>query len=89
MFIIAGRLFYKCAKPEGSRCEFFLWASDNAESRNNTISVDTNRTSARDRNNSARDANRFSRAGTSNDDWGNTSTFVGDIMCQCNQPARK
>lgn len=31
---ISGRLFYKCAKPQGTGCDFFLWASDDRSSAN-------------------------------------------------------
>ncbi|KAL6262200.1 hypothetical protein P5V15_007297 [Pogonomyrmex californicus] len=77
-----GRLFYKCAKPQGSGCNFFVWASDNPVSQDDDHS---SWGSNMDRNNSG--AGHFSRAVTSNDDWGNPS--MNDIMCHCNQPARK
>lgn len=83
--MFAGRLFYKCAKPQGSGCDFFLWASDNAESvaasgHSNWISTDRN-------DSGSGSAGHFSRnVGTSNNDWGNTND---DVMCHCNQLARK
>ncbi|KYN28291.1 DNA topoisomerase 3-alpha [Trachymyrmex cornetzi] len=78
-----GRLFYKCAKPQGSGCNFFLWGSDSAES--NTENEHSTWGSSWNRNNDS--AGHFSGAGTSNNDWGNPST--NDVMCNCNQPARK
>ncbi|XP_046143388.1 DNA topoisomerase 3-alpha isoform X1 [Osmia bicornis bicornis] len=33
-----GRLFYKCAKPQGSGCDFFLWASESTSQTPNHIS---------------------------------------------------
>ncbi|XP_012057921.1 PREDICTED: DNA topoisomerase 3-alpha-like [Atta cephalotes] len=77
-----GRLFYKCAKPQGSGCNFFLWGSDSAES--NTESAHSTWEPNWNRNN---DSAHFSGAGTSNNDWGNPST--NNVMCNCNQPARK
>ncbi|XP_011696308.1 PREDICTED: DNA topoisomerase 3-alpha-like isoform X2 [Wasmannia auropunctata] len=80
-----GRLFYKCAKPQGSGCNFFLWASDSAESHDNNAENEySSWTSSLDRNN---DGAGHPRVGTSNDDWGNPST--NDVICSCNQPARK
>ncbi|XP_018404081.1 PREDICTED: DNA topoisomerase 3-alpha isoform X1 [Cyphomyrmex costatus] len=72
-----GRLFYKCAKPQGSGCSFFLWGSDSAES--NTTNEHSSWESSWNRNNDG--------ASTSNNDWGNPS--MNNIMCNCNQPARK
>lgn len=80
-----GRLFYKCAKPQGSGCNFFLWGSDSVESRDNVANEHSSWTSSFDRNND--NAGHSSRAGTSNNNWGNPST--NDVMCQCNEPARK
>ncbi|XP_029663967.1 DNA topoisomerase 3-alpha [Formica exsecta] len=83
-----GRLFYKCAKPQGSGCDFFLWASDSAESGDNAASEvsSSSRVSNLDRNDV--NAGHFSRTSTFNNDWGNSSTN-DTIVCQCNQPARK
>jgi len=83
-FIIPGRLFYKCAKPQGTGCSFFLWASDSAESQDNATNQQSSWVSNVDRNNGA---GHFSGVGTSNNDWGNPST--NDVMCNCNQSARK
>lgn len=55
-----------------------MWESD-AEPQDDA----TREYSSWDRNN---DGAGYSRAGTSNN-WGNPST--NDVMCQCNQPARK
>lgn len=86
--MIAGRLFYKCAKPQGSGCDFFLWASDSGESRASTTHEHSNRLTSLSRNErSAEDSGHFSRA-TSDNNWG-SSTSSNDVMCQCNQPARK
>ncbi|XP_067213930.1 DNA topoisomerase 3-alpha isoform X3 [Linepithema humile] len=78
-----GRLFYKCAKPQGSGCDFFLWASDGAEPQSSAAT--SSRVPALNRDDGS--ADHFSRVGTSNNDWGDSST--NDVMCQCNQPARK
>jgi len=83
-FIIPGRLFYKCAKPQGTGCNFFLWASDSAESQGNAANEQSSWVSNVDRNNGA---GHFSGVGTSNNDWGNPS--INDVMCHFNQPARK
>ncbi|XP_029173837.1 DNA topoisomerase 3-alpha-like [Nylanderia fulva] len=80
-----GRLFYKCGKPQGSGCNFFLWASDSAESRDNAENEHSSRASNLNRNDV--NAGHASRV-TSNDDWG-SSSMNDTIMCQCNQPARK
>ncbi|XP_036143952.1 DNA topoisomerase 3-alpha isoform X2 [Monomorium pharaonis] len=81
-----GRLFYKCSKPQGNGCNFFLWGSDSAEPQSDATNEHSSWTSNQEnRNNDG--AGHFSRAGTSNNDWGNPST--NDVMCQCNQPARK
>ncbi|KZC11859.1 PREDICTED: DNA topoisomerase 3-alpha [Dufourea novaeangliae] len=39
-----GRLFYKCAKPQGTGCDFFLWASDDPQETPNNINRNTNHT---------------------------------------------
>ncbi|XP_032669264.1 DNA topoisomerase 3-alpha isoform X2 [Odontomachus brunneus] len=78
-----GRLFYKCAKPQGNGCDFFLWASNSEESQ---MSDHFNRLTGRS-NRSAESIGHSSRV-TSNVDWGN-SALSNDVMCQCNQPARK
>ncbi|KMQ86449.1 dna topoisomerase 3-alpha-like protein [Lasius niger] len=85
-----GRLFYKCAKPQGSGCDFFLWASDSAESRDDAVNERLSRVSNLDRNGvNAGHGSRISTSNsTSNDDWG-SSSMNDTVVCQCNQPARK
>lgn len=83
--MISGRLFYKCAKPQGSKCDFFLWASDDIASRSNATSNDSMWTFSVNRNNVRTDS--FPHADTSNIDWSNATT--SNVMCHCNQPARK
>ncbi|KAL6425769.1 hypothetical protein ACFW04_009678 [Cataglyphis niger] len=78
-----GRLFYKCAKPQGNGCDFFLWASDSAESEDGASSSRVSNLNRNDVN-----AGHFSHTNTFNNDWGNSSTN-DTIVCQCNQPARK
>ncbi|XP_011878275.1 PREDICTED: DNA topoisomerase 3 isoform X2 [Vollenhovia emeryi] len=83
-----GRIFYKCAKPQGSGCNFFMWGTDNPEPQDNAANEHSSwdRHNGWDRNNGG--TGNFSRVGnSSNNDWGNPST--NDVMCQCNQPARK
>ncbi|KAL0102558.1 hypothetical protein PUN28_018092 [Cardiocondyla obscurior] len=77
-----GRLFFKCPKPQGTGCNFFLWASDSAEPQNNTTN-EQSRISNLNRNNDS----HSSRVGTSNNNSRNP--YTNDIMCNCNQPARK
>ncbi|RLU22556.1 hypothetical protein DMN91_004834 [Ooceraea biroi] len=81
-----GRLFYKCAKPQGTGCDFFLWATDSVEPRGNTTSDDSSWTSSVNRNHGS--AGSLPRGGgASNNDWGNAST--SSVTCHCDQPARK
>ncbi|KAG7209965.1 hypothetical protein KM043_011554 [Ampulex compressa] len=70
-----GRLFYKCAKPQGTSCNFFLWAA--------------NETDTGDSGNQMRVANMNNNS-FNHTDWGNAgaSTSSNDIMCACNQAAR-
>ncbi|XP_076633672.1 topoisomerase 3-alpha [Colletes latitarsis] len=80
-----GRLFYKCAKPQGTGCDFFLWASDSAQETQNNISRNSNHTQI---------ANTSSRPSTSvatSNTRGhfNTSTSLTDIKCHCNQLAKE
>lgn len=81
LLAILGRLFYKCAKPQGSGCDFFLWASD-SETQNDTTNDRVNRV---DRSNNS--AGHSSRIAAPNNDWQVAST--NDVMCTCDQPARK
>lgn len=84
--VFTGRLFYKCAKPQDSGCGFFLWATDNAQS--NATSGYSSWTSTMGRNDGgAGSAGHSSHTNTSNNDWGYASS--NDVMCSCNQPARK
>ncbi|KAK2586300.1 hypothetical protein KPH14_001550 [Odynerus spinipes] len=85
-----GRQFYKCAKPQGSTCDFFLWASDRPEEQNTTnYDNQFNQTSS----NVGMTQNRTQQPGTSTNtnDWGNTSTseINNVVMCVCNEPARQ
>ncbi|XP_076680508.1 topoisomerase 3-alpha isoform X1 [Andrena cerasifolii] len=72
-----GRLFYKCAKPQGSGCDFFLWASDNAQ---DNVNRDSNpRPTA---NTSIRPAGRSAASNS----WGNADS---SIKCLCNEQAKE
>ncbi|XP_011691375.1 PREDICTED: GATA zinc finger domain-containing protein 14-like [Wasmannia auropunctata] len=75
-----GRLYYKCAnKLFGSRCNFFLSASDSTKSRDNV---------ANDYSSSVFNMDKSCKsAGTSNNKLRNL--FTSNVMCNCNRPALK
>ncbi|XP_047360172.1 DNA topoisomerase 3-alpha isoform X1 [Vespa velutina] len=81
-----GRQFYKCAQPQGSGCNFFLWASDRPQEENTT---NRNQIS----NQSWMTQNRTQQPSTSSNstDWINTSVSGTNnvIMCICNEPAKQ
>ncbi|XP_076293388.1 topoisomerase 3-alpha isoform X2 [Lasioglossum baleicum] len=90
-----GRLFYKCAKPQGTGCDFFLWASDtapqpqNSGNRNTNYMANTTNTYAGPSTSSTwgQSANSSVRPGAS---WGqNDTSESGSIKCNCNQLAKE
>ncbi|XP_011144136.1 DNA topoisomerase 3-alpha isoform X2 [Harpegnathos saltator] len=83
-----GRLFYKCAKPQGSGCHFFLWASDSDESQANTMSEPSSRLTSVNRNDRDATSTGHSSRVTFDSGWGSDASS-NDVICQCNQPARK
>lgn len=82
-----GRQFYKCAKPQGSGCDFFLWASDKPGEQNMT----NNNNQFNQTSNSFRmTQSRTQQPSTSSNynDWGNASE-TNNVMCVCNEPAKQ
>ncbi|XP_076233663.1 topoisomerase 3-alpha isoform X2 [Calliopsis andreniformis] len=79
-----GRLFYKCAKPQGTGCDFFLWSSDNPQQ----MQANDNRGS-----NQRLTANTSyqSNTGASTSTWrnNNASTSSNDVKCHCNELAKE
>ncbi|CAL7941209.1 unnamed protein product [Xylocopa violacea] len=75
-----GRLFYKCAKPQGTGCDFFLWASDGPhQAPSNTTSRGSNRILA---------PNTSDGSSTHVSSYGGASTsHHTDIKCNCNEAA--
>ncbi|XP_043513149.1 DNA topoisomerase 3-alpha [Frieseomelitta varia] len=71
-----GRLFYRCAKPQGSNCDFFLWASDSAQQMQNNVN---------------RNSNSMLNASTSTGSSAHGNSYRGvsnnDVKCHCNQIA--
>lgn len=82
---ISGRLFYKCAKPQGTGCDFFLWASDDPQQMQNSTNRGPNQRQAP--NTSVQSSAYPSTSST----WGNSNTFTSpdSIMCRCNEPAKE
>ncbi|KOC68743.1 DNA topoisomerase 3-alpha [Habropoda laboriosa] len=75
-----GRLFYKCAKPRGSDCDFFLWAPENAHEIQNTRR-DTNQTLT---------ANTSAGSSThTNYHRGAATALNSDVKCDCNEMAKQ
>ncbi|XP_057324309.1 DNA topoisomerase 3-alpha [Microplitis mediator] len=93
-----GRQFYKCAKPQGSSCEFFLWATDGPVNESGSAPPPSrNRNDdnqMRPQNNHSKNTwnqdnrNNHSNAGTLNSSRGSADDTDG-VMCVCGQPARK
>lgn len=76
---VLGRLFYKCAKPQGINCDFFLWAPDNAQQMQNNVN---------------RNSNQMLNASTSTGSHAHGNSYSGvstssnnDVKCHCNQIA--
>ncbi|CAD1480133.1 unnamed protein product [Heterotrigona itama] len=74
-----GRLFYKCAKPQGSNCDFFSWAPDSAQQMQNNVN---------------RNSNQMLNASTSTGLSAHDNSYRGvsmssnnDVKCHCNQIA--
>lgn len=86
--MIVGRLFYKCAKPQGSGCDFFLWGSDSDECQVNTTNEHSNWLINTNRNSRVAGNTGHSSRVNSNVDW-ESDASSNDVVCQCNQPARK
>ncbi|XP_012256009.2 DNA topoisomerase 3-alpha [Athalia rosae] len=83
-----GRQFYKCAKPQGSGCEFFLWAED--ESMQATHHNDNDQQPSRSNNSNNDNQTRQRPTNTRADrDTRNSSTHKGPVTCTCGEPARK
>ncbi|KYN28290.1 DNA topoisomerase 3-alpha [Trachymyrmex cornetzi] len=74
-----GRLFYKCSE---NVCNFLKWANEDSAKFQGNAGKKRSMVSSPDKNN---DSN-FSRPSTSKDNWDNPST---NVMCNCNQSARK
>ncbi|OXU30865.1 hypothetical protein TSAR_001335, partial [Trichomalopsis sarcophagae] len=97
-----GRTFYKCAKPAGSDCNFFLWGSEiengggavTAAQRpapaNNSWNQNQNFQNNRQNPPNGRQNNRnaFNASGNWDDggDWNNDNQ---QVMCNCGNPAKK
>ncbi|XP_053988911.1 DNA topoisomerase 3-alpha isoform X1 [Hylaeus volcanicus] len=81
-----GRLFYKCAKPQGTGCDFFLWASDNGQEMQNNRNRNPNHTP-----NVASTSNWPSTSVSTSSTWGRaeTSTSLTNVNCHCNQLAKE
>lgn len=88
-----GRQFFKCAKPQGSGCDYFLWASSDG---NNSTAAQP--PPPRNTNNSNSNQNRQNDWGNNynaqgpSTSWSNNSNFnaSGDnVNCTCGQPAKK
>ncbi|KAK1129739.1 hypothetical protein K0M31_019453 [Melipona bicolor] len=72
-----GRLFYKCAKPQGSNCDFFLWASDSAQQMQNNVNRNSNPM-----------LNASTSTGSSgNSYYGQSMSSNNNVKCHCNQLA--
>ncbi|XP_076161533.1 topoisomerase 3-alpha isoform X1 [Ptiloglossa arizonensis] len=78
-----GRLFYKCAKPQGTGCNFFLWASDNAQETQNNVNRNSNHTPI------ASTSSWPSTSIAASSTWGDVdmSTSLTNITCHCSQLA--
>ncbi|XP_014209436.1 DNA topoisomerase 3-alpha [Copidosoma floridanum] len=99
-----GRIFYKCAKPQGESCDFFLWCPNSTGQASTSESGPNNRgfsnsasTSGRQGSNSNNWNQNFqnNRQNLSNNNAGqwndNTSDWNDDnqVMCKCGNPARQ
>ncbi|XP_076756767.1 topoisomerase 3-alpha isoform X2 [Xylocopa sonorina] len=74
-----GRLFYKCAKPQGTGCDFFLWASDGPHPAPSNTSRDSNRTLA--------PSTSAGFSAHSSSYRGPSTSRQTDIKCNCNETA--
>lgn len=87
-----GRQFYKCSKPQGTGCDFFLWAEEGAAP-NTTQSRSNDQPSWNGGGNSSASSNTQARqrqapAPRNHRDAGGGSSS-GVPTCTCGQPARK
>ncbi|KAK6171091.1 hypothetical protein SNE40_019350 [Patella caerulea] len=74
-----GRQFYKCSKPTGTGCNFFLWADENTTTVNSNTTNNNNYTLNRQDNYSNRPPPQANQ-------WNNSS---GDnVQCPCGLPAK-
>lgn len=80
MTFISGRSFYKCAKLQGTDCNFFLWASDN---------VQQTETSANRNINYRPTANTSAGQSTSNTWQQGDISEPFNVKCHCNQLAKE
>ncbi|CAK9834424.1 DNA topoisomerase 3-alpha [Anthophora retusa] len=76
-----GRLFYKCAKSQGTDCDFFLWASENEHQIQIQPRRETNQTLTA--NTSAVSSLRI------NDNRGASTSSNSDVKCHCNEMAKQ
>ncbi|XP_043503570.1 DNA topoisomerase 3-alpha isoform X1 [Polistes fuscatus] len=83
-----GRQFYKCEKPQGSGCDFFLWASDRPQEEN---TINHNNHNNQNVNWSIQNPTQQPSTSSNSANWRNTSVSESDnvIMCTCNEPARQ
>ncbi|XP_031833068.1 topoisomerase 3-alpha isoform X2 [Nomia melanderi] len=77
-----GRAFYKCAKLQGTDCNFFLWASDNVQQTENSADRNRNR-------NYMPSANTSPRPSTSNTWRQGDMSEPSNVKCHCNQLAKE
>ncbi|XP_033340124.2 topoisomerase 3-alpha isoform X1 [Megalopta genalis] len=75
-----GRLFYTCAKPKGTGCDFFLWAADDAQQMQNNSNESTSHVTA---------TNINTRPSTSSSWGGNDTSGSNSLKCHCNQLAKE
>ncbi|XP_066595164.1 DNA topoisomerase 3-alpha [Prorops nasuta] len=88
-----GRQFFKCAKPQGSGCNFFLWESQNENSTASNTSLrnatnNTNSYQARP-NNQINSSHNFSYINNVNTSTSTSTSTLTDIKCNCGESAKQ
>ncbi|XP_078042704.1 topoisomerase 3-alpha isoform X2 [Augochlora pura] len=75
-----GRLFYKCAKPQGAGCDFFLWAADDAQEMKNNSNGNTSHMTT----------TNINAGPSTSSSWGqNDISGSESLKCHCNQLAKE
>ncbi|XP_023711894.1 DNA topoisomerase 3-alpha isoform X2 [Cryptotermes secundus] len=80
-----GRQFYKCGKPQGQGCNYFMWVDDE----NNPSLLGPGFDNGGSSTNTATASNTFSRPSWGMHATNQTGSGCDEVICQCGLPAKR